>query len=166
MPDASRLVIVNTTPIIALSLLEHLDLLGLLYGEVIIPQAVWNEITAGKPGMPGLKELQMAAFIRKMVLHDPRRADLLSDLDRGEAEVIALAQETDADLVILDERLARRHAKRLNIPFTGVLGVLIRAKKQGLLDSVAPLLSKLRDRGIHLSDSVIKEALTLAGEKL
>jgi predicted nucleic acid-binding protein len=66
-------------------------------------------------------------------LQDPRRADLLlTDLDRGEAEVIVLAQEQDAQLVILDERLARRHARRLGLSMTGTLGGLVPSQRAGL----------------------------------
>jgi predicted nucleic acid-binding protein len=89
---------------------------------------------------------------------------MLSDLDRGEAEVIALAQELGSDLVLIDERLARRHAKRLGLKLTGTLGVLLRAKRLGLIPSVSPSIEQLLEGGIRLSDSVISEALSLAGE--
>lgn len=87
-----------------------------------------------------------------MPLQDARRAELLADLDRGEAEVIALAQELYADLVIIDERLARRHAKRLGLKVTGTLGVLLRAKTLGLVPAVRPLIEQLRQSGIRLGD--------------
>ena len=95
----------------------------------------------------------------------PDRADLLADLDRGEAEVIALAQELSADLVIIDERLARRHARRLGLTLTGTLGVLLKAKQLGYVKSVAPLIDRLRQDGIHLSDVVVAEVLALADER-
>lgn len=88
----------------------------------------------------------------------------MTDLDRGEAEVIALAQEHRADLVILDERLARLHARRLGLAMTGTLGVLLRAKEQGLVTAVAPVISDLRQGGLRLSDAIVAEALRLAGE--
>ena len=92
------------------------------------------------------------------------RADLLADLDRGEAEVIALAQELHADLVVIDERLARRHAKRVGLTLTGTLGILLKAKERKLLPKVAPVVEELRQGGIWLSDAVVTEALRLAGE--
>jgi len=97
-------------------------------------------------------------------LNDPRRADLLSDLDRGEAEVIALAQVLNADLVIIDERLARRHASRLGITLTGSLGILVQAKLRGLIPAVRPLIEQLQHSGIRLGDQVVNEALRLVGE--
>ena len=98
-------------------------------------------------------------------MQDPRRADLLlSDLDRGEAEVIALAQELNADLAIVDERLARHHARRLGLTLTGTLGVLLKAKELGFVPAVGPLIDQLRLGGIRLGDAVVAEALKLAGE--
>lgn len=164
MPEYVRTVIVNTTPIIALALIGKLDLLHKLYGEVVIPPAVQSELLAGGPNSLGVAELQAANWVRTVSLQDSRRADLLSDLDRGEAEVIALAHELNADLVVIDERLARHHAQRLGLAVTGVLGVLLKAKEQGLVPAVGPLIGQLRHGGIWLSDAIVAEALKLAGE--
>ncbi len=164
MPEQTRTVIVNTTPIIALSLIGQLDLLQRLYGEVVVPPAVQAEVLAGGPGSPGVAELQRANWIRVVSLPDPRRADLLSDLERGEAEVIALAQDLNAGLVIIDERLARRHAKRLGLTLTGTLGVLLKAKELGFVPAVGPLINRLRQGGIRLDDVLVAETLGLAGE--
>lgn len=163
MPDASRLVISNTTPIIALALIGHLDLMHTLYGEVWIPPAVAAEVEAGGTRV-GAAELLAAPYLRTMPLDDPRRADLLNDLDRGEAEVLALAQERNADLVVLDERLGRRHARRLGLPLTGTLGVLLRAKRDGHIPAVRPLVQQLQRGGIHLNARLITRILELAGE--
>jgi predicted nucleic acid-binding protein len=164
MPETTRTVVVNTTPLIALALIGQLDLLRHLYGKVVIPPAVKDEVLAGGPGGIGVAELQRAKWIRTVPLQDPRRADLLSDLDRGEAEVIALAQELNAGLVIMDERLARRHAKRLGLTLTGTIGVLLRAKERKLVPAVGPLIDQLLQGGIWLGDDLVTEALRLAGE--
>ncbi len=164
MPEIPSLVIVNATPIIALTLIGQLDLLQRLFGVVMTPPAVRAEILAGGVWGIGSAEFQEATWLKVVQLQDPRHADLLVDLDRGEAEVIGLALEVDADLVIIDERLARRHAKRLGLPLTGTVGILLRAKERGMVTSVAPLLEKLRGSGIWLGDSVVVEAMRLAGE--
>jgi uncharacterized protein len=165
MPEPSQRVISNATPLINLSLIKQLGLLNQLYGEVLMPPAVRAELLAGGPGRAGVTDVPRAAWIRVMSLRDPRRAELLlTDLDRGEAEVIALAQELDADLVIIDERLARRHAKRLGLNLTGTLGVLLKAKRQGLLPVIKPLIDQLRHGGIWLSDELVAEALKLGEE--
>jgi len=165
MPERTRTIVVNTTPIIALALIGQLELLRHLYGEVVIPPAVEAEVLAGDPGSTGAAELQRAHWIQTVSMQDPRRADLLSDLDRGEAEVIALAQELNAELVIIDERLARRHAKRLGLTLTGTLGVLLKAKERGLVPAVGPLMDQLRQVGIWLDDVLVAEVLRLAGEE-
>ena len=164
MPDEARLVVVNTTPIIALSLIGELDLLRILYGQALAPSSVEAEVRAGGRGGIGRTELQEASWLRIVSLQEPSRADLLADLDRGEAEVIALAQELSADLVIIDERLARRHARRLGLTLTGTLGVLLKAKQLGYVKFVAPLIDRMRRDGIRLSDEVVAEVLALAGE--
>lgn len=164
MPDASRLVVANATPLISLALIGKLDLLQNLYGQVAVPGAVHAEILAGGPRGTGRVEVQQADWLRVIQLRDARRAALLADLDQGEAEVIALAQEMDAGLVIIDESLARRHAKRLGLTLTGTLGVLLRAKHSGLVPAIAPLIAQLREGGIHVSDAVVAEVMRLAGE--
>lgn len=165
MPDRLQLVVVNTTPIIALALLGKLDLLHQLYSQVITPSAVRTEVLAGGSTGMGSAELQGATWIRVVSLQDPQRADLLADLDRGEAEVIVLAQELNADLVIIDEHLARRHARRLGLALTGTLGVLLKAKQLGLIDAIAPLIEQLQIGGIRLGDTVIATVLELADER-
>jgi uncharacterized protein len=164
MPEDPRLVVVNSTPIIALSLINQFDLLHKLYGRVSIPTAVREEISAAGTAGVGVRELHGAAWVDVVSLQDPSRADLIADLERGEAEVIALAQEQNADLVIIDERLARRYAKRLGMRLTGTLGVLLRAKQLGMVGAVEPLIDQLRLGGIRLGDDLIAEVLKLAGE--
>jgi uncharacterized protein len=165
MPEQFPPVIVNATPLINLSLIEQLGLLKQLYGEVLMPPAVQAELLAGGAGRAAVTDVPHAGWIRVMPLRDPRRAELLlTDLDRGEAEVIALAQELNADLVIIDERLARRHARRLGLNLTGTVGILLKAKRQGLLPAIKPLVDQLRSGGIWLSDALVAEALKLADE--
>lgn len=131
MLELPQRVVSNTTPIIALSVIGRLNLLRELYAEVMIPPAVFSEILAGGTSRTGVAELRRAGWIQTKSLQDPRRADLLVNLDRGEAEAIALAMEIDADLLLIDERLARRHALGLGLTITGSLGVLLKAKERG-----------------------------------
>src|SRR5438067_13794022 len=164
MPEPGRLVVVNTTPIITLAVADQLTLLQHLYPQIIIPPAVQAELLASGASGVDVRELQVASWIQVMPLQDPGRADLLTDLDRGAAEVLALAQELGAGLVIIDERLARRHARHLGLPLTGTLGVLLRAKQLQLISAVQPLITAIHNGGIWLSDALVTEALTVAGE--
>jgi hypothetical protein len=164
MLEIPQRVVSNTTPIIALSVISRLSLLRELYAEVLIPPAVYGEIMAGGSRRAGAAELRHAGWIRTLPLQDPRHADLLVDLDRGEAEAIALAMELDADLLLIDERLARRYAVRAGLAITGSLGVLLKAKERGLVSELRPLIQELRHNKIRLSEDVVQQALRLAGE--
>lgn len=162
----TRIVISNTTPIISLALIEHLELLKELYDEIIVPPAVATEVLAAGQTRTGVSDFQNANWFKPIALADPHRADLLVDLDRGEAEVIALAQEINADLLILDERLGRRHAQRLELTITGTLGVLLKAKQHKLIPEIKPLIEQLQQGGIRLGVPLIAKVLSLANEKV
>lgn len=161
-----RIVISNTTPIISLALVGHLDLLKKLYEEVVVPSAVAGEILAAGQLKTGVKEFQQATWLKRIELADSSRADLLVDLDRGEAEVIALAQELNADLIILDERLGRHHAQHLGLTLTGTLGVLLKAKQEELILEIKPLIEQLQKGGIRLGRPLVAKVLQLADEKM
>ena len=88
----------------------------------------------------------------------------LFDLDDGEAETIILAQEQAADIAIIDEKLGRRYATQLNIPVTGTIGILLKAKEHGIIPVVAPLLQELRNKSSWIDDPLFQKALSIAGE--
>jgi hypothetical protein len=164
MPEAFPLVVCNTTPLVALFLLGRLKLLKQLYGNIIIPPAVHQEFLSGRPSVVRAEVLEQASWIQVINLNSPRRAELLAGLDRGEAEVITLAEEQNATLVIMDEKLGRRYVRRLGLPLTGTLGVLLRARGRGLVKSIKPLVESLIEQGFYLGDALVEEALRLAQE--
>lgn len=166
MPSAERPVVADATPIIALAGLGHLSLLQQLYNEVLVPPAVWGELTSGglRPG--GLEDLAAAPWIQSGTLSIPSQADFFPDLDRGEAEVIAFALQADARLVLLDDRLGRRHAARLGLTLTGTFGVLLAAKKLGLVSAIAPLLDQLAENRIYSSPRLRELVLERADERV
>src|SRR5690606_29773614 len=106
-----RKVVCNTTPILSLLKVGRLHLLKDLYGEIIIPRAVYDEIEVGKYWKYYI-DLSKESWISIQNINDLTVLDLVLDLDRGEAEVIILAREINADLVILDETVGRRYAKQ------------------------------------------------------
>ena len=156
-------VVANNTPLAALWSLGHLDLLRDLFGEVLIPGTVRSEFLATDRAVRRAA-LEGAPWIQAVDLRDPRRALAYSGLDRGEAEVLALAEERRARLVVVDERRARRFAQRLGFSLTGTLGILLLAKEAGLLTSVADSIQRLEEAGMHLSQPLIDKVLALAGE--
>ena len=78
--------------------------------------------------------------------------------------MLALANEHDARLVIIDEQKARQEAKKIGLPLKGIVGVLLEAKENGLIDEIKPLLIALQKNGIYLGESIITDALREAGE--
>jgi predicted nucleic acid-binding protein len=145
------LVVCDSSTLIHLTSIGRLDLLQTFYGQITIPPAVWNEVVeqgAGRAGAQEVAEARQAGWITLLAPADEPLVDLLKrDLDAGESEVIALAIERQADLILLDESEARRIAERYGLAKTGVIGLLIRAKRQGLVDSLQAELDRLQTQG-------------------
>lgn len=156
-------IICNTSPLIGLWGLDRLSLLRDLYIEVWIPRKVETEFLAIDESVYR-EVLDNAPWIKIVDLTHSQDATVYRNLDAGEAEVFALANEHDARLVIIDEQAARREAKKLGLPFKGLVGVLLEAKEEGLIDEIKPLLIALKQNGIYLGESVIVDALKEAGE--
>lgn len=155
-------VVVNNTPLVGLWNLGRLELLSALYESVAIPTAVEAEFFA-TDRRKRAKALR-GSGIRTARVRDPRLALSYVGLDRGEAEVLALAHEVGAPLLVLDDRKARSFAERLGFKVTGTVGVLLAAKKQGLIELLAPLLTELQVSGLYLAPEVVRRALGFAEE--
>ncbi|MFB2876285.1 DUF3368 domain-containing protein [Floridanema aerugineum] len=155
----------NTSPIQYLYQTELLDLLPMLYGEVILPQAVVNELAEGGRLGVSLPDITVLPWVN---IRQPRDLLILSPvadiLGAGEQEAIALAVEIPDSLVILDDGLARRYAKTLGVQFTGTLGVILKGKQSGYLSEIMPVLDRLDSLGFRLDSSTRASVLRLAGE--
>jgi len=139
-------IVSNASPLINLARIEKLSLLQELYGELIIPGAVWQEIVVEGAGQPGADEVKAADWINQRAVTNRQLTQALKqELDAGEAEAIALALEIGADLLLMDEHLGREVARHLGLRYTGLIGVLIEAKRKGFITSVKPCLDQLRD---------------------
>ena len=160
MPD----VVANSTPIIVLAKIGRFDLLKRLYGEVAIPRAVYDEVTA-KEDAAAQAVASSADWLLVRDAPEPDAASLLrAKLHAGEVETILLARKGGAELVVIDDNAAKRTARYLGLRVTGTLGVIVAAKKAGLLDSVGDAVSDLRGVGFYVSDAVVDMALAAAGE--
>lgn len=134
----------DTSPINNLAAINQLHLLHQLYGMLFIPEAVYRELTDPSFPVAGATEVQTLDWIQTRAVSDyPLVESLSNELDIGEAEAIALAVEIQADQVLIDERRGRLIATRLNLRYTGILGILVEAKSQGLIAEVKPLLDAL-----------------------
>ena len=156
-------VISNNSPLVGLFGLNLLSLLRDLYTEVWIPRKVENEFLKKDP-IVRREALENAPWIKTVDLTDPQTAAIYVELDDGEAETLALANEHDARLVLLDEKRGRQKAKKIGLMAKGTVGVLQEAKEEGLIDAIKPLLIGLQDNGMHLSKSLINNVLQSAGE--
>ena len=156
----------NTSPLTNLAAIGQFDVLHGLYGRLYITPAVWEELNAGGKRWPGGDEVVAADWVESHSVQNQALVTALRrDLDRGEAETIALALELKADLVLLDEKEGRHAARRLGLQVVGTVGILLEAKARGLIGVVRPHLDALRRMaGFYLASSVYRYALTLANE--
>lgn len=158
-----RKVVSNTTPIISLLKVGRLELLKELYIELFIPYEVYREIEAGKD-KEYYVDLTKIGWIRIIKIENEKSLLFFLDLDKGEAEAIVLANEIDADLIILDETLGRFHAKHIGLKVTGTIGILLKAKENKIIDKIKPILEELTKKGIWLSEKLITQTLLKASE--
>ena len=167
--ESSGIVVADAGPLIALARVEQLSLLAALYGQVVMPESVLRELRleSNRPGARLLSD----GFARGVLRTHPLPADCEADLarlrrvlDAGEAAAILLAQALACRFLLIDERRGRAMARRQGIPVVGVAGVLLAAKRRGLLEIVQPVLLALSRQGYRLSDALITEVLRLAGE--
>jgi predicted nucleic acid-binding protein len=154
------IVVSDTSPIRAPSHLGLLDVLPTLFGDVRVPPAVERELTAVGVTLPGGPAFRTVAPENLKLV-----ARLVTGLDPGESEAIALAVELDADLLLIDEAKGRAVARSLGLSSRGALGVLLSAKSAGLITSIHPLIARLTgELNFFLSARLIAEVLNLAGE--
>jgi predicted nucleic acid-binding protein len=160
------IVVSNTSPLTNLAAIGQFELLHCLYTSVHIANAVRDELNAMGKCWPGSKETQSADWIQIHCIHNQLLSNALQrDLDLGESESIVLALELGADLVLLDEKDGRHTAQRFGLKKIGVIGILLEAKKHGLIQAIRPHLDSLRDiAGFYMKDSLYQYALQLANE--
>lgn len=155
--------VVDSGPLIAFARIGQLALLPHLGSTIVVPPAVWDEVTA-RQDAPGAHEVRQTTWI---IIQAPE-ALLVESLtilvDRGEAEAIALARTLSNCTVVLDDARARRVAERLDIPRIGTVGLLRRAKRKGLIDQLRPQLEALQANGVYIRQELIDAVLKDVGE--
>jgi len=163
--DSLRMVS-NSSPLINLAIIGQLHLLETFFSTVWIPDAVWHESVIEGAGKPGAATIQRATFLkRRQPKNEPLIQLLRCELDVGESEALALAIEMQANWVLLDERNARNIAAMYKLKTMGVIGILLRAKREGNIVSVQECLDRLQqEAGFWLSEIFYRRVLKLAGE--
>jgi len=155
-------IVSNASVLIGLSSIGKLRLLREKFPQgILIPEAVRREVIDEGESRPGAREISEAKWIKIRKVEDNRIVELLlAELGNGEAEAIALAHEMGAEIILLDERDARRAAKRMDLMVLGTVGVLIWAKKAGKVESLKEELDALRDHGkFRFSQLIYERAL-------
>lgn len=162
------IVISDTSLVTNLAAIGQLQILSQLYNQVTIPEAVYRELADINPPVPGTLEVQTAPWIEVMQVSNYEVVKRLQDevrLDSGESEAIALALELDADLLLIDERRGRAEADRLGVRITGLLGILVEAKRKNLIVAVRPLLDAvIATSEFRVSSALYKRILDIADE--
>jgi hypothetical protein len=157
-------IVCNSGPLIALGILDKLELLQSIFNEVLVPDVVQKEIAQGGVKLAGLENFQRAQWIR---IVSPTQNDVLLSalLDAGEAAVIALVREQGISTVLIDERKARKVARDIyGLQPIGTARILVEAKRKSLLPEIASQFQKLRQEGYWIHDSIVETALREAGE--
>jgi len=155
------IVVVNTSPLVALDRIGQIDLLPKLFGKMIRPQSVVDELNAGRGVYGGSNVIFRATWLE--TVDDPPEMVLRKELGAGETAVIALALRLKADLVILDDLAARNVAVELGLNVTGTLGVLLAAHKKEFLPDLKDAIGALKAAGFRMSDSAITSILKIIG---
>ena len=156
--------VVNASPLILLGKTGHLGLLGALTDQIAVPRAVADEVGAKPDGDAALQEIS-ATFSFVIVENEAATPEILSwDLGAGETQVLAHAFAHKAERVVIDDLEARRCAKAMGLGIIGTLGIVGRAKAMGFIDQAEPVVKRLRETGLYVSDELVRQLLKEVGE--
>jgi len=158
-------VVSNSSPLIHLAKIDQLNLLKHFFGEILVPEAVYKECIVEGKYKKDSKKIEKADWIEITKIRDENlKNSFMMVLDEGEAEVITLAIEESAELVLLDDYEAREVARNYGLNITGVIGILIKAKYEKKIVSLKDELEKLRKTGFWLSDNLYTKILREVSE--
>lgn len=159
-------VISNSGPLIHLARAGHFDLPKLLYGRLVIPPSVYQEVVIRGRGKAGSRELSTARWISQQ---RPRRREVVTALGaflgRGEAEAIALASEKTGTLLLIDEAHGRRVARQMGIEVLGTLGLLLKGHREKHVQDLKMAVDRMRERGTWIADDVVEAVLAAAARR-
>jgi predicted nucleic acid-binding protein len=159
------IVVSDTTPLSELAKVGSLELLREVFGKIIIPQEVYNEVTTGLH--PAASAVPSATWIQVCPVSNQENIFALQEdtgLDLGECAVIILAEELGATQILIDERAARLVAEERNLSIIGTIGTLLLAKEQGIIKSVKEVMDELILQGKRINPRLYKDILEIAQE--
>ena len=151
--------VLDASPIITLAKVGHLELLLEVAPDIGIPLAVFREITAGSEDDPGRRALE-SGWGKRLGGGSRIHPEVLGwSLGAGETEVLSVALEKIGWTAVIDDATARACARSLSVPVIGTLGVVLRAKRQGLVTSASEIIRELRYAGLYLDDQFVRAVL-------
>nr|WP_319537667.1 DUF3368 domain-containing protein [uncultured Methanospirillum sp.] len=165
-----QLVISDSSTLIHLAAVNRFDLIRTYYPSIILPRSVYQEVVTCGTQKPGCEEVLQGVKNGEISLRDVQNTRLVSSLcheiHRGEAEVIALGVECDDAFLLLDDHDARHIADRFGLRYTGIIGIFIRARRDGNISSLRRELERLRTDGrFWISELTLQRALQVVGEE-
>lgn len=152
MQTKYNLVITDTSCLILLNKIDELYLLRKLFQSIVITEEIADEFGLQLPVWVEIRKVKNKLFQNSL------------EIDRGEASAITLSMETGNSLLILDDKKGRRTANKLNLNYTGSLGIILKAKREGIIPSVRSVLDKVQTTNFRYAEKVFKEILSLASE--
>ena len=156
------ILVADASALIALASCDSLHLLEAIFGNVLVPNTVFSEVTAFDKPQSACLQSYLKDKIRTVDMQ--RYIYLDAFADAGETEAMLLYKEVSADYLLIDDKRGRKVAKINQIKTIGSLGVLLQAKRIGLIPLIAPLLEQITESPVFISDSLIQTVLELAGE--
>lgn len=158
-------VVSDSTPLIHLAKMGRLKLLREFFGEIIIPEAVYRECVLEGGDSEDALAIKNAKWIKVEKISDEKlKRAIMLELDEGESEAIVLAIERNAELILIDDYDGREVARALGLKVVGTIGVLLRAKLLGKIESLREELERLKATGFWLSEELYERILKEAGE--
>ena len=158
------ILIADSSALIALAICDGLQYLEPLYGGVLVPDAVYSEVTKAEKA----ESVKLRGYLkgRTRTVDTTNYVYLDAFADRGETEAMLLYKQIRADTLLIDDRRGRKIAQLNGIKIVGSMGVLLAAKKRGLLTQIAPVLDRLSNSRVFIDPSLIRTVLELAGEAI
>lgn len=157
-------IVVNASPLIVLFKAGLSDLLPQLFTDIRIPNAVWNEILAGGATDAAARALPTTAWLKRIDIPAVPPIITAWDLGPGESEVLSLSLIHPGARAVIDDAAARSCAATLRVPILGTGGILVLAKRHGLINSVTASLGELRSAGLWVSEHITDMLIKMAGE--
>ena len=154
------ILIADSSALVALSIVDKLDVLEKLFGEVYVPRAVYDEINQENK----VEAHKLKNYCKDRVLDIQSSANFNITLGKGESEAIVLYTERNADFLLCDDKKAKKFAQSFGLKVIGSLGILLKAKEAEIISEIAPLIEILRGSQIFIDDNTYALVLGMAGE--